>query len=138
MELVHLSACAFMTGLIWLVQIVHYPGFVYVDVKGWSEFHRFHSARISWIVLPVMVTELVTGFFLFFQFSGWIYNANFLAILLTWATTFFVSVPLHNRLSQRRDEDIVRKLVLTNWLRTSLWTTRLFLLAYFTGVHSQQ
>ncbi|MEM9735245.1 MAG: hypothetical protein AAF908_01395, partial [Pseudomonadota bacterium] len=43
---------------------------------------------------------------------------------LVWASTFFVQVPLHGKLERGHDATLVRRLVMTNWLRTFLWTAR--------------
>ena len=34
----------------------------------------------------------------------------------------FLSVPCHNALSRGKDETVIRRLVITNWPRTFLWT----------------
>lgn len=44
--------------LIWLIQIVHYPSFRYVDATQFSHFHSHHTNTITLIVLPLMLCEL--------------------------------------------------------------------------------
>jgi hypothetical protein len=36
-------SCFFMTGVIWLIQIVHYPAFALIDPNKFLEFHAMHS-----------------------------------------------------------------------------------------------
>ena len=45
-------------------------------------------------------------------------------IAVNWGCTGLVSVPLHGRLSARRDPRALRALVWTNWIRTAAWTGR--------------
>ena len=63
---VHLIFTAIMVGVIWLVQFVHYPSFNFIDKKFYSDFQNFHIKRISFIVIPVMLLELVSGLILIF------------------------------------------------------------------------
>ena len=52
--LAHLISTWFMTGLIWLVQIVHYPLFTFVDKSNYNSFQNAHMLRIGILVIPVM------------------------------------------------------------------------------------
>ena len=54
-----------MVGLIWTVQLVHYPIFDAID-RGvdddrWRRFGDRHRRSISWVVGPFMLAEGVTG-----------------------------------------------------------------------------
>lgn len=113
-----------MTGLIWLVQLVHYPAFHFVDQKQFSDFHFFHSQRITWIVLPIMFVELVTAVLLFYTAGGMIWGLNLLGVLLLWLATALLSVPIHNQLAIAPTPALVENLIWTNWPRTILWTLR--------------
>lgn len=118
-----------MTGVIWIIQGVHYPAFEYVDRAKFKAFHMFHSNRITWIVAPVMVLELTSAFALCFTRRGW-FVWNLASVVAVWCVTFFVSVPLHNQLSAHFEGTFVKKLIGTNWLRTSIWTLRSFFLIW--------
>jgi hypothetical protein len=127
-----LISCAFMTGLIWTIQLLHYPAFKFIAEDQFKNFHLFHSRNITFIVLPIMLLELVTAIILAIQFSySKIFLINIITLLLIWACTFFLSVPLHNSLSGSMNINVIDRLVLTNWPRTFLWSMRLILLAYF-------
>jgi hypothetical protein len=127
--LAQIFCCFSLTGLIWVIQILHYPGFHFVDIL-FKDFHSFHSTRISMIVIPLMLTELATASLLALQNPsrfGW----NFVGVLLIWASTFFLSVPLHNQLAGERNSQLIAQLVLTNWPRTLLWSLRSGFWLYF-------
>lgn len=120
--------CTFaMTGLIWLIQIVQYPLMSEVGEGAFVQYERAHCDRITPIVLPLMTAELLGAAFLVWRpvpgHSGMLVAA-FAALLLIWASTFFLQVPLHNRLCQAFDAELHRQLVLTNWIRTVLWSAR--------------
>jgi hypothetical protein len=116
-----------MTGLIWLIQIVQYPLMSEVGEGAFVQYERAHCDRITPIVLPLMTAELLGAAFLVWRpvpgHSGMLVAA-FAALLLIWASTFFLQVPLHNRLCQAFDAELHRQLVLTNWIRTVLWSAR--------------
>lgn len=131
----HFYATLFMTGLIWFVQVVHYPFLHYAE--GNLDAARFHQRRTGWVVIPVMVVELVTAVLLLG--SSWIAQygdylfINLGLLLLTWAVTFLKMVPLHRRLLEHMDESTIQVIVTTNWVRTILWTVRSLVLMRFLG-----
>ncbi len=62
--LTHAAATLFMTGVIWFVQVVHYPLYRLVSV---AEFARYETAHTFWttiVVAPPMVAEMVTALWL--------------------------------------------------------------------------
>lgn len=130
--LTHLAATWFMVGLIWLVQVVHYPLMAEVSSDRFARFARKHQSRITWIVLPIMSIELLTavlllGYALFRPVGlGTQVAAAFgvVLVLLIWGTTLIVHVPQHRRLAAGFNPDVHRNLVHTNWVRTVVWTVR--------------
>ena len=125
----HALSCFFMTGLIWLIQLVHYPSFQYVNPLQFIEFNHFHQKSISFIVTPIMFIELLTGLSLLFLFPQTsIFLMLFCLLVPIWIFTLFLSVPLHRTLLKGYNSNAIRQLVLTNWLRTSLWSFRSLLI----------
>ena len=51
----------FMVGLIWMVQIVHYPLFDDVGQENYLSYQQRHQTNITYIVGPVMLIELATA-----------------------------------------------------------------------------
>ncbi len=136
--LAQLGSCLAMAGLILIVQFVHYPAFSFVEEAQFKKFAIFHGVRISFIVIPLMITELASGFALFYFFSSWVWTFNLALIGLIWLSTALLSVPCHAKLEKSKDIQIIRRLVETNWPRTVLWVGRsLFFLVYLyrAGVH---
>lgn len=120
-----------MTGLIWMIQMVHYPAFHYVDRTQFAAFSVFHSRRISWIVMPIMLLELAAAVALLIESPNWVWWTNGVLLVAIWLSTFFLSVPLHARLAEGYSEAVTDRLIYTNWPRTVLWTVRSGLLLYF-------
>ena len=123
-----------MTGLIWLVQLVHYPLFDRVAEDRFVRFETDHSNGITWIVLPLMAAELGTAIWLAIgrsaQADRWIWFGGLAIVVGLWLCTALLSVPEHNRLMQGFDGEAHRRLVVTNWPRTLLWSVRSGLLLY--------
>lgn len=130
--LLNFALAAYLTGLIWMVQVVHYPGFGLVKPAEFGAFHKAHTTRMSYVVLVPMVLELGLAAGLAWQgraLGAAVWWALAL-VLLIWGVTFFISVPFHNRLARGFDYIAIDGLVRTNWLRTVAWTGRLLLLGY--------
>ncbi len=126
---VQIFSCFSMTGLIWLIQLVHYPGFQFANRDNFPAYHRFHSARITWIVGPLMLLELISaGLLAWTGSSFWI--VNFIGVLSLWGLTALVSVPIHNQLASVFDLEKIQRLTSTNWYRTVIWTWRSLLILW--------
>lgn len=119
----HVFACWFMTGVIWTVQILVYPQFKQVGKTEFSQTHKFHTERITWIVAPMMTLELLTAIWLCFQNSETIYYGNLASVILVWILTAVVNVPTHNKLKHESEASKLN-LVRYNWPRTLIWTLR--------------
>lgn len=119
-----------MTGLIWLIQIVHYPSFRFLNPDRFREFHRFHNQSITFIVAPVMLIELFSGALYWYQEWNLFSGLNLLALMLIWMVTTFISVPAHNQLASGHNSAVIERLIRTNWIRTFLWTARSGLMIY--------
>ncbi|RNC84036.1 MAG: hypothetical protein ED557_07870 [Balneola sp.] len=121
-----------MTGLIWTIQLVHYPSFYFVDRERFKEFHIFHSKRISILVVPLMIFELISSGILWWESSAFSLNSlGFYLVIAIWISTAAFSVPAHNKLSSEMDKKTIRILVNTNWIRTLLWTIKASIGVYF-------
>ncbi len=121
---IHTFSSFALFGLIWTVQLVHYPTFLYVSEGEFSKFEDFHKKAITLIVMPLMLLELLsaTGL-LYFEYNT-IHLINFVIVTLIWMSTMFISVPLHNDLSDGKNEKSIEKLISTNWIRTILWSIK--------------
>lgn len=128
----HNAATWYLVGVIWLVQLVHYPMFEYLDWATFARSHAFHSAAITVVVLPAMLLELYLSALLLFRQADLAAIVGFLLVVVIWATTFLVMVPLHGRLGVEGYQlHLIQSLVRWNWVRTIAWTLRGFIAAFW-------
>lgn len=127
----NLIISSMLATLIWVIQVVHYPSFRFVDESRFSSFHSFHSKSISYLVMPLMILELIVTATLVFKSPANLFIlTSSLMLAFIWLSTFLLSVPCHNLLRQKHDPKIIEKLIKTNWIRTILWTTKMILAVY--------
>ena len=134
MLIFHLIATSVMVGVIWVIQLVHYPSFHFIELKQYTTFQRFHMSRISYVVIPAMLTELFTLILFIIstdKIDSFISISGLLLILIWLMTAVFFS-GVHQKLTSGYDKTIVDKLVKLNWGRTLLWTLRLLLISVYT------
>lgn len=102
--LANLCASLFMTGVIWFVQIVHYPLFANVGHGEFAEYERRHADLTGYVVAPVMLFELAASFVLaYLARQTMSVTLGYVAlglVVAAWLSTFGLQVPCHNRLSQ--------------------------------------
>jgi hypothetical protein len=125
---VHMAATWGMVGLIWFVQVVHYPSFDRVERSGAADFQRFHMRRTTWVVAPLMLIEAAAAILVVLRpaetaspLLGWVGLA---LLAVAWLSTWRLQVPCHEALLREFDAGIHRALVASNWIRTAAWTLR--------------
>ena len=134
LEQLHLIATSMMVAIIWMVQILHYPSFLFVDKQQYTEFQHFHMKKISYIIVPIMLLELFSGFGILFyiekaQLSLYV---SLTLLVLIWVITGLFFTKYHTELSKKYNRNTILRLIRFNWIRTVLWTIRLaFLLKQF-------
>ncbi len=146
---------SFLVGLIWFVQIVHYPIFKEVGKQNFHQFHLAHTTLTGKVVILPMLLELGLSFWLVWEGyeincvlttnqvsenmvmrMGNFYLYSFIALFFTillWILTAWIFVPLHGKLGDENkgyDLEIMKKLVSRNWFRTFFWSLQLLFLIY--------
>jgi uncharacterized membrane protein len=133
--LIHVFATLFMTGLIWFVQIVHYPLFANVGSDQFRTYEELHQRLTTWVVGPAMLVELATALWLVkypppgASTLAWVGVA---LVVVIWMSTATLSVPAHTSLAAAYTSAALNKLVGTNWIRTVAWTARAILVMVMT------
>jgi len=128
-ETAQIFATIFLVGLIWFVQLVHYPLFTLV---GYSPtFYFEHQRRTSWIVVPIMILELGSSAVLFFLRQSLIDQIGLALIIAIWISTIMLQMPCHHSLLRGYSSAVIKRLIRTNWLRTILWSFRAAILLLF-------
>lgn len=136
--LVNLAATLFMTGLIWFVQVVHYPLFASVGRDAFRAYHAAHAGRTTAIVLPVMAVELCTAVLLAIARPPGVPAAAawgaLALVLLVWASTGLLQVPRHQQLGRGFDAAAIHSLGAGNWVRTVAWSARAAMVLWMAAV----
>jgi hypothetical protein len=127
----HFVSTLLMVGLIWFVQIVHYPLMAAVAPECFPHYERQHQSLTTYVVAAPMLVEMISGLALLTYpelRTSWTFLAAESLLAIIWVSTWGLQVPLHNALSACHDQQCIRRLVRTNWIRTIAWTARAVLI----------
>lgn len=120
-----------LSGLIITIQLVHYPLWKYVSKEQLRRFEKDHQRLITPIVSVLMLLEGFCATRLVTSLKP-IFLINFTALVGIWLSTFFLQVPLHQKILKGIDsERSIERLIKTNYIRTFLWLARSVLLLFF-------
>ncbi len=126
--LINLVSTWTMVGVIWFVQVVHYPLLSVVPVENAASVAVEHQRRTGWVVGAPMALEGVTTLALLVLIpDGVVWFVPWLAgipLAVALGATIFLSVPRHERMAREPDAQVGKELVSTNWVRTIAWTVR--------------
>ncbi|MDQ8201799.1 hypothetical protein [Pelagicoccus sp. SDUM812003] len=109
--------------LIWLVQLVVYPSFRYIEKTNFAAWHARYTNAQGFIAGPLMVAQLALAL-ISLGLTKSVHSTSYVALVAaTWVVTFSRFVPLHRALqrSGKRSETI-ESLLRLNWLRVGLWS----------------
>ena len=123
----------FMAGLIWFVQVVHYPLFAAVGNSEFPAYSRLHQSLTTFVVGPPMLVEALTAGMLVVTrpagVSAWLAWTGFALVIVIWASTALLQIPAHGRLASGFDASTAATLVSGNWIRTVAWSARAAIVA---------
>src|SRR5215212_9645273 len=126
--LAHAAATLFMVGVIWFVQLVHYPLFARVGRPGFAAYSGSHARLTGLVVGPPMLLEAATAVALVVWtppgISVPLVWVGLILVAGIWLSTAFLQSPRHTTLGRGFDPSAHRFLVTSNWLRTVLWSLR--------------
>jgi hypothetical protein len=133
--IINLSSVAFLAGLTWYIQIVHYPLFTYIDRKSFLEYNIYHLKKSAYILFAPMLVEGVFSIMFVFDYP---INLSSLVPLVClgistviWLITFSKIVPLQDKLtSDGLDKEVIEDLIKQNWFRTIGWSIKLVIMIY--------
>lgn len=110
--------------LIWMVQIIIYPSFLFYNSDSLSNWHSIYTGKITVIVAPLMIAQIVLAAYLLVSAST--YSASEIIALsliaINWFLTMLVFIPLHQKIDQSPGHiETQIKLVQYNWVRVLLF-----------------
>ncbi|MCZ6688738.1 MAG: hypothetical protein O7H41_03950 [Planctomycetota bacterium] len=125
---IHLAATLYLVGVIWFVQVVHYPLLTEVGEAGFAAYQKANIRLATWAVAPAMIAEgLAAAALLRWRPAGipaaWVWM-GLLLLCVIWISTFSLQFPSHQILAKGFEASVHRSLILTNWIRTVAWSAR--------------
>jgi len=125
--IVNAASTWWMTGLVWFVQIVHYPLFENVGRSEFKVYHEEHVRRTRFVVLVPMVLELILSLLIALspQTNGSLAILAWVGVACVcgvWSSTFLWQVPDHDRLGQEFAMTTLRSLLRGNGIRSAIWS----------------
>lgn len=109
--------------LIWIVQLIIYPGFRFYGRKNLINWHQYYLPKFSMIVAPLMFIQLNIAAYGFFTETNWKLIIYFVLVISTWISTLLYFVPLHRNLTKQVNmSESARRLESGNWWRTLQWS----------------
>ena len=136
--LLQLGSTLYMVGLIWFVQLVHYPLHGSVGPDHFVLYQQRHMQWTSFAVGPAMLIEAATTLVLYLapssHFPSWAPTFGLVLLLLVWGSTAVLQVPFHNQLLSEFNPDAHQSLVWSNWIRTIGWSARGILILWLTSL----
>ena len=114
--------------LTWMVQLIVYPGFLAYSPTDLVTWHKKYTPRITLIVAPLMLAQLVFSILLAVNSPGVLSVGVAILVLGIWVSTFLFFVPIHRLIDEgRAEERVLKRLVRLNWVRTLGWALILLL-----------
>ncbi|MDH3225562.1 MAG: hypothetical protein OEM67_00510 [Thermoleophilia bacterium] len=124
--LANLAAAFFMAGMIWTIQIVHYPLLREVGADAFPVYESEHQGRIAALIAAPWAIEILAAITLVVwrpeEVTAYLTWAGLLIALALPALTLFVFAPIHRELSDGFITQAYQRLVSLNWIRTALWS----------------
>ena len=118
--------------LIWMVQLIIYPSFLYYKKSNLIKWHQKYTTQIAIIVVPFMSIQLIYGFLVTFNNPILTHFIYLLTVVFLWGFTFLGFAPIHFKISEEIvKKSMLKKLNYRNWIRTFLWTFVLILHLFF-------
>lgn len=120
---IHAISTVSILTLIIMVQVLIYPQFRHVGQNELSSYSRFHIKRISWVVVPIMLSELLSlvGVWMNTELRSLWLVVGTGVLGLIWGLTFTKIAPLHEKIASTANPKLIPTLVKLNLIRTLLW-----------------
>jgi hypothetical protein len=109
--------------LIWMIQLIVYPSFLFYNMDSLVAWHKKYTLRLSIIVIPLMFGQLLFTSWQWYHLPTIEMTIRLLLVVAVWVSTFLQFVPIHTKIAQHKaTPKHLEQLVKRNWLRTTLWT----------------
>lgn len=109
--------------LIWMVQLIVYPSFLFFSDNNLFTWHKTYTKAIALIVIPLMLGQLGIVIYQVFLAQNTFTLISIVLVVLLWGITLLKFAPMHQQISEGKTHlQLQKKLVQMNWIRTIIWT----------------
>ena len=109
--------------LIWMVQLIVYPSFLFFSDNNLFTWHKTYTKAIALIVIPLMLGQLGIVIYQVFLIQNAYTLTSIVLVVFLWGITLLKFAPMHQQISEgNTHEKLLKKLVQNNWIRTLIWT----------------
>ena len=109
--------------LIWMVQLIVYPSFLFFSDNNLFTWHKTYTKAIALIVIPLMLGQLGIVIFQVFLAQNTFTLISIVLVVFLWGITLLKFAPMHQQISEGKTHlQLQKKLVQMNWIRTIIWT----------------
>ena len=122
--LLNLTTSWIMVGVIWMVQLVHYPLMAHTGPLHSAPYQQLHVRKMATLVVPIMLTEAAAAVALCLATSSTAAWQSLFLLGLIWTVTGLMSVPAHDKLVERFSDSAHKALLHSNLLRSLLWSMK--------------
>jgi hypothetical protein len=114
--------------LIWMVQLIAYPSFQYMNSNQLATWHARYTPRITSLVAPLMLLQLVIAIYSMYLDINIHTILYAVLVVAMWVFTLKTFIPLHDKIKQGYESvKLLEKLVYLNGYRTAVWTVTFLL-----------
>ena len=109
--------------LIWMVQLIVYPSFLFFNDNNLFTWHKTYTKAIALIVMPLMLGQLGIVIYQVFLIQNAYTLTSIVLVFFLWGITLLKFAPMHQQISEGKTHlQLQKKLVQMNWIRTIIWT----------------
>ena len=109
--------------LIWMIQLIVYPSFLFYTAKELIAWHKMYTKAIALIVIPLMLGQLGITIYQVFLVQNTYTLTSIILVVFLWGITLLKFAPMHQQISEGNTHvQLLKKLVQNNWIRTLIWT----------------
>jgi hypothetical protein len=107
--IIHAAITWALLGLMWTIQLEHYPLLKNVGHREFVFYHDRHMSLVSWLVGPLMMAEIGSAGLLFYLGERSLpFVISLGALGSVWASTAIGQIPLHQKLTRGYHADSLR------------------------------
>ena len=109
--------------LIWMIQLIVYPSFLFYTAKELIAWHKMYTKAIALIVIPLMLGQLGIIIYQVFLVQNTYTLTSIILVVFLWGITLLKFAPMHQQISEGNTHvQLLKKLVQINWIRALIWT----------------